>query len=184
MTLLVWKFIVGASFSFALERMVTVMDVSCPHALGLAVPLVVAISTSIAAKRGLLIRDGGAFESSRNIQAIVFDKTGTLTEGQFRILKVIRVSNDFTSDEELLDYVSALESQSEHPIARGIVSPKPSPRKVEAFRALPGVGAEATIDGLAMKIVGSGYLREQNLQYTNGDVTAQLDQGILSFTSS
>src|SRR5206468_1449991 len=120
-------------FSYALERMVTVMVISCPHALGLAVPLVVAISTALAAKNGLLIRDRSAFEAGRNINAIIFDKTGTLTEGKFGIVRIACTSSDFANDEELLEYAAAVESHSEHPIARAIVSSTSSKFTVEEF---------------------------------------------------
>jgi Cu2+-exporting ATPase len=176
-TLLVWWLIVGSSFSYALERMVTVMVICCPHALGLAVPLVVAISTAIAAKNGLLIRDRTAFEAGRNIQAIIFDKTGTLTEGLFGIVKVLRFGGAFSSDEELLNYASALESQSEHPIARAIAGAGKQHLDVSSFNALPGKGAEATVNGRAIKVVSPGYLSEAHLPYPEQDVKTLFDQG-------
>ena len=176
-TLLVWWLIIGSSFSYALERMVTVMVICCPHALGLAVPLVVAISTAIAAKNGLLIRDRTAFESARNIKAIIFDKTGTLTEGKFGIVKVVRFGSAFVSDEELLNYAAALESQSEHPIARAIVGTNNSNLKVEGFKAIPGVGADATVNGRAIKIVSPAYLQSQNIK--SNEINSLLNQ---SFT--
>ncbi len=176
-TLLVWWLIVGSSFSYALERMVTVMVICCPHALGLAVPLVVAISTAIAAKNGLLIRDRTAFESARNIKAIIFDKTGTLTEGKFGIVKVLRFDNSFASDEELLNYAAALESQSEHPIARAIAAAGKQHLDVTSFNALPGKGAEATVNGRAIKVVSPGYLSEAKLNYPDQDVKPLFDQG-------
>ena len=173
-TLLVWWLIVGSSFSYALERMVTVMVICCPHALGLALPLVVAISTAIAAKNGLLIRDRTAFEAARNIKAIIFDKTGTLTEGKFGIVKVLRFGNSFASDEELLNYAAALESQSEHPIARAIVSVNNSNMHVEGFKAIPGVGAEATVYGRAIKVVSPAYLQSQNIK--SDEINSLLNQ--------
>ena len=108
-----------ADFAYALERMVTVMVITCPHALGLAVPLVVAVSTAIAAKNGLLIRDRSAFERARNVDAILFDKTGTLTEGRFGVTDI--VASEGQREDELLMLAASLESQSEHPIAQGIV---------------------------------------------------------------
>ena len=176
-TLLVWWLVVGSSFSYALTRMVTVMVICCPHALGLAVPLVVAISTAIAAKNGLLIRDRTAFEAGRNIKAIIFDKTGTLTQGLFGIVKVLRFGQSFQSDEELLNYAAALESQSEHPIARAIAAAGKQRLDVTAFNALPGKGAEATVNGRAIKVVSPGYLSETHLQYPEHDVRPLFDQG-------
>src|SRR5690625_2130267 len=97
----------GYSFDVAIERMVTVMVITCPHALGLAAPLVVAVSTSISANKGLLIRNRANFEGARNLNAVVFDKTGTLTEGKFGITDVI--SNDGFSDEEVISWAASLE---------------------------------------------------------------------------
>ncbi len=176
-TLLVWWLIVGSSFSYALTRMVTVMVICCPHALGLAVPLVVAISTAIAAKNGLLIRDRAAFESARNVRAIIFDKTGTLTEGKFGIIKVLRFGNSFVNDEELLNYAAALESQSEHPIARAIAGAGKQHLEVSSFNALPGKGAEAMVNGRAIKVVSPGYVSDTQLRYPEQDVRALFDQG-------
>ena len=117
-TITVWL-LLGSTFDFAMARAVTVMVIACPHALGLAVPLVVAVSTALSANNGLLIRDRTAFEHARNIDAIVFDKTGTLTEGRFGVTDVIPVGG--RSEEDLLRLAAGLESQSEHPIAEGIV---------------------------------------------------------------
>src|SRR5659263_396106 len=111
--------------AFAIERAVTVMVITCPHALGLAIPLVVAVSTSRAAKRALLIRDRGAFESARLVDAVIFDKTGTLTEGRFGVSDVL--SYDGFVDEEVLALAAAVEARSEHPIARAIAASSPAP---------------------------------------------------------
>src|SRR5699024_5661809 len=118
-TFLIWIF-VGPSLSYALERTVTVMVIACPHALGLAAPLVVAKSTTLAAKSGLLIRKRSNFEEARNIDTVIFDKTGTLTLGEFGVSNVVSSGN--LSKEEIVKYTASLESQSEHPIARGIVN--------------------------------------------------------------
>jgi Cu2+-exporting ATPase len=158
-TLIVWYYVVGTPFSYALERMVTVMVISCPHSLGLAIPLVVAISTSIAARNGLLIRDRVAFEAARNINAVIFDKTGTLTEGNFGIVGVARTSGDFSSDEALLSYAAAVEVHSEHPIARAIAAKVNSKYSVEHFHAIPGAGVEGTVNGRNIRIVSPGYLK-------------------------
>lgn len=177
-TLATWL-IIGETFDFSLERAVTVMVIACPHALGLAVPLVVAVSTSIAAGNGLLIRDRSAFERAREINAIVFDKTGTLTEGRFGVTDVISVGE--RSEEELLKLAAGLESQSEHPIADGVVR-SAKERGIEfsspeEFKAIPGKGAEAIVDGTRLMIVSPGYLREKNLTISDPRVQEVAEQG-------
>lgn len=162
-TLLIWVGFTNQNFAFALERTVTVMVITCPHALGLAVPLVVAVSTAIAASHGLLIRNRAAFEAGRNINAILFDKTGTLTEGKFGITDVL-VFDAALSEEELVDYAAAVESHSEHPIAKGIVNSSKHSFKVENFKAIPGKGAEGHVNGKNVKVVSPGYLRENNMK--------------------
>lgn len=162
LTIVIWLAIVRADFDFALERMVTVMVIACPHALGLAVPLVVAVSTALAAGSGLLIRNRAAFERARNIQAIIFDKTGTLTQGKFGVTDTI-VFRDDLEEGELLKYAASVESRSEHPIAQGIASSSGETFKVEGFKAIPGKGAEATVAGKDVKVVSPGYLRENNI---------------------
>ena len=113
-TFIVWLTL-GQGTNYAIERMVTVMVISCPHALGLAIPLVVAISTAVSAQNGLLIRNRTAFENSRKITTIVFDKTGTLTKGEFGVTRIETIGA-FTKN-ELLQYAASLEQSSEHPIA-------------------------------------------------------------------
>ncbi len=159
-TLAFWLAISDKSFEFALERTVTVMVITCPHALGLAVPLVVAVSTSLAARNGLLIRDRAAFERARNTQAIIFDKTGTLTEGRFGVTDVLIFRDGFEQD-EVLQLASAVESNSEHPIAQGIVDAAPDAKRASDFQAIPGKGAGAMVGGRDVKVVSPGYLREQ-----------------------
>ncbi|NIT14267.1 MAG: cadmium-translocating P-type ATPase [Candidatus Dadabacteria bacterium] len=161
-TIFVWLVIVHMDFAFALERTVTVMVITCPHALGLAVPLVVAVSTAISASNGLLIRDRAAFERARNIQAIIFDKTGTLTEGKFGVTDTITL-DDHISDKELLKYAASVELHSEHPIAKGIVSSAGESFPVQNFKAITGKGAEGNVNGKNIKVVSPGYLREQNI---------------------
>jgi P-type Cu2+ transporter len=162
-TILVWLVIAQKDIAFALERTVTVMVIACPHALGIAVPLVVAVSTAISASNGLLIRDRTAFERARNIQAIIFDKTGTLTEGKFGVTDTIMLSDD-TNQKELLKYAASVESHSEHPIAKGIVSSADgSLPSVQNFRAITGKGAEGSVNGRNIKVVSPGYLKEQNI---------------------
>jgi Cu2+-exporting ATPase len=177
-TLTVWL-AVGQEFAFALERTVTVMVITCPHSLGLAVPLVVAVSTSLSARHGLLIRDRSAFERARGLNAIVFDKTGTLTEGRFGVTDVIPF-DDF-NEHELLKLAACLETQSEHPIAAGIVRHAqdeglvyPAPNQ---FRAIPGKGAEAMVDGRQVKVVSPGYLKDERLSVNDTRVTRVAQEG-------
>jgi Cu2+-exporting ATPase len=118
-TFLYW-YIDNGQLAFAIERMVTVIVICCPHALGLAVPLVVAKSTAISAQNGLLIKNRTAFENSRKITTLVFDKTGTLTIGKFEVSKVVPLQNDL-GEKDLIRLASALEQHSEHPIATGII---------------------------------------------------------------
>ena len=162
LTLIIWLGVVGRDFAFSLERTVTVMVITCPHALGLAVPLVVAVSTALSAKNGLLIRDRASFERGRNIQAIVFDKTGTLTKGEFGVTDTVIFGQDMDED-ELLRNAAALERQSEHPIAQGIAAAVERPPEVEDFKAIPGKGAQGKVDGKEIKVVSPGYLEENDI---------------------
>lgn len=176
-TLAVWL-IAGQPFVFALERMVTVMVIACPHALGLAIPLVVAISTAVSAQNGLLIRNRTAFEESRKITALLFDKTGTLTSGVFGVTRF--ESNDTSiSKEELLRLASALEQTSEHPIAVGIMNKvkelKIEIPKAEKFNAITGKGVEATVDGKQVKVVSPGYLKDKNLVVPEGAFSSKAE---------
>ena len=164
-TLVAWL-LIGQPFQYALARMVTVMVITCPHALGLAVPLVVAVSTAMSARHGLLIRDRSAFERARLLQAIVFDKTGTLTEGRFGVTDVVPLVGD--GEDELLTLAAALETQSEHPIAAGIVEEarrrELAVKTPKDFSAIPGKGAQGTVNGRPVKVVSPGYLKENNLE--------------------
>jgi Cu2+-exporting ATPase len=167
-TLAVWL-ILGFPFVFALERMVTVMVIACPHALGLAIPLVVAISTAVSAQNGLLIRNRTAFEESRKISALLFDKTGTLTKGDFGVTRIESVNELYTRD-EILRLSSALELSSEHPIAVGIIK-KVKEKDIEIpktknFNAITGKGVEAIVEGKKVKVVSPGYLRDEKIQIT------------------
>ena len=149
---------------FAIERMVTVMVIACPHALGLAIPLVVAVSTSISAKNGVLIRDRRAFETARKVTAVVFDKTGTLTQGRFSVVAVASK----IPEKELLEIAASIESFSEHIIARAIVEYAErhgiNPRKAVNFKAIPGKGAYAEIDGNKIYIGGPNLLVDLGLR--------------------
>ncbi len=164
-TFLYWWFD-GQSLAFSIERMVTVIVICCPHALGLAVPLVVAKSTALSAKNGLLIKNRTQFENSRKITTLVFDKTGTLTVGKFEVSK-IKSFVEGLDESELIKLASGLEQNSEHPIATGIIAKvkelKVSIPKTENFKALTGMGVEAKVDGKEIKIVSPGYLKENKL---------------------
>ena len=169
----------GTSLPFAVERTVTVMVIACPHALGLAVPLVVAMSTALSAANGLLIRDRSAFERARALDAIVFDKTGTLTEGRFGVTDVISLGA--RSEQELLRLAASLESQSEHPIATGVVR-SAGERGVAVtppkdFRAIPGRGAEALVEGVKVKVVSPGYLKASGLSAYHPRMREVAEQG-------
>jgi len=166
LTLIAWLS-AGKAFEYALERTVTVMVIACPHALGLAIPLVVAISTAVSARNGLLIRNRTAFEQTRKLTTVLFDKTGTLTRGEFGLTRYASLLEGL-SDEELLQRAAAVEQHSEHPIAAGIV------RKAEAaelalsepagFRNLTGRGVQASLDGRDIQIGGPGLLEELGLE--------------------
>ncbi|WP_295882252.1 copper-translocating P-type ATPase [uncultured Thiohalocapsa sp.] len=170
---------VGRAFDFALERMVTVMVITCPHALGLAVPLVVAVSTSLAAGRGLLIRDRAGFERARKLDAVVFDKTGTLTAGRFGVTGVASFGS--LQEDELLRLAAGLESHSEHPIAQGIVAAAKD-KGIEIPDAadlenLAGRGAKARVEGRTIHVVSPGYLREQEIPLDGNAVAAFRENG-------
>lgn len=162
-TVLFWTLFTDQGFGFAMARAVTVMVIACPHALGLAVPLVVARSTAIAATNGLLIRDRTAFEEARNINAIIFDKTGTLTKGEFGITDTLVFDTTFT-ESNIVAYAASIEAHSEHPIAQGIVRDAPEAWGVDKFKAIPGKGAEGLVKDRDVKVVSPGYLRDQGLE--------------------
>jgi len=178
LTLGVWL-LAGKPFAFALERMVTVMVIACPHALGLAVPLVVAVSTALAAKHGLLIRDRSAFERARELRAVIFDKTGTLTEGKFGVTDIVSLGS--VSEADLLRLAASLESRSEHPIAQGVVRAATERGLAitapEGFKAIPGRGAEARVAGRDVKVVSPGYLQESALPAGSARVTEIAAEG-------
>jgi len=169
----------GLGFDYAIERMATVMVIACPHALGLAVPLVVAVSTRLTAQSGLLIRDRAAFERARNLGAVLFDKTGTLTEGRFDVIGVVTLA--YMAEGELLAWAAGLESQSEHPIAQGVVRGARSRgaklKPVGQFKNLAGQGAEATIEGRTVRVVSPGYVREHGLAVRNERVQKLSEEG-------
>jgi Cu2+-exporting ATPase len=164
--------------SFAIERAVTVIIISCPHALGLATPLVTAVSTSIGAKKGLLIRNRGAFESARKLNSVVFDKTGTLTEGEFGITDLIAIDR---SEEDLLAIAYSVESNSEHPIAKGIVKEGKKKnlkrREVNDYRNLTGKGLQAVVDGKEVMIVSPVYIKSENIRFDEAHYEELAQQG-------
>jgi len=165
LTFVIWLML-GAEIGFAIERAVTVIVISCPHALGLATPLVTAVSTSIGAKKGLLVRNRAAFEEARKLTTVVFDKTGTLTEGAFGVTDIVEYDID---KQELLKLAYAVEMNSEHPIAKGIVDEGKriglNMLDVKDFQALPGKGLRASVEGREIMIVSPGYLRTADIQY-------------------
>lgn len=177
-TFIFW-ILLGFSISFAMERMVTVLIIACPHALGLAVPLVVSVSTSIAARKGLLIRNRTAFEGARNIQAIVFDKTGTLTKGEFG---VAHIHADGTySKNEVIMYAASVEAQSQHPLAKGITTDAKvkgiTLTKVTDFESLTGKGLRGTVEGKEVMVVSPGYVKQLNLTYDQDSFNKWSEEG-------
>ncbi|MBU4439703.1 MAG: copper-translocating P-type ATPase [Firmicutes bacterium] len=165
LTFLAWMLILQ-DLNFAVTRAVTVIVISCPHALGLAIPLVTAVSTNIGAQKGLLIRNRAAFENARKLNAVVFDKTGTLTEGAFGITDIEAIE---LSREELLLLAYSVESNSEHPIAQGIVNEGKKlnlkMKEVKDYQNLPGKGLKANVDGRDIMVVSPGYLRSEKIAF-------------------
>jgi len=168
---------VGKELSFALERMVTVMVTSCPHALGVAIPLVVAISTSLSAIHGLLIRNRTAFENARRLTTIIFDKTGTLTKGSHEVQQIIPLNEQYTSD-ELLQYAAAVQQNSEHHIARGVM------RRLKdgnlplwpstGFQYMQGIGVSGTVNGKRVVAAGPNYFKQERKEIPA--IPAEIDQ--------
>ncbi len=167
-TTFIYWYAEGKTLAFAIERMVTVIVICCPHALGLAVPLVVAKSTALSAKNGLLIKNRTAFENSRKITTLVFDKTGTLTIGKFEVSKVVSLQDSFPEN-ELIRITSALEQNSEHPIATGIMQKAKDLKLIvpptENFNAITGKGVEAIVEGKKIKVVSPGFLKENKIPF-------------------
>jgi Cu2+-exporting ATPase len=166
LTVVVWLAVRSGEPSFAVERMVTVLVIACPHALGLAVPLVIAISTTMGARGGLLVRDRRGLEEARNLTTVVFDKTGTLTLGEHRVVDVAAVKG--MSAEEALRLASALERDSEHPIARAIVktADEHGQRVPDStgFEYLPGRGVKAVVEGRMLVAGGPNLLSHLALE--------------------
>lgn len=161
-----WYITMG-DLAFALERMVTVMVTACPHALGVAIPLVVAISTTLSATNGLLIRNRTAFETTRRLSTIIFDKTGTLTKGSHTVQKIIPLTEHY-SENDLLQYAAAVQQNSEHHIAKGIMQTL-SERKLELwksdnFRYMQGIGVTGIVNGKSVVAAGPNYFVQNNKQ--------------------
>jgi Cu2+-exporting ATPase len=161
----------------ALTRSVTVLVITCPHALGLAIPLVVALSTSITAKNGILIRDRRAFETIRNIDSIVFDKTGTLTEGKFGVSDIV----SFIPENELLQLAASVELNSEHIIATAIVKHAQEKgieiTETEEFEAIPGKGAKGTVNGKTVYVGSPNLMNELKIDIGDKKINDLQEQG-------
>ncbi|WP_298788893.1 copper-translocating P-type ATPase [uncultured Marinococcus sp.] len=172
-TFIIW-IALGNSIDMAVQRAVTVMVITCPHALGLAAPLVVSVSTAISAKKGLLIRNRPPFESARNIEAVIFDKTGTLTEGNFGVTDI--EADGAYDKQDVLRYAAGVEQQSEHPLARGIMrkmeEQQERPPTVQHFETMTGKGLSGTVEGKQVQVVSPGYMKQERMDYD----TAIFDQ--------
>ena len=164
-TLVAWL-LSGATVAVAIERFVTVLVIACPHALGLAVPLVLAISTTLGARNGLLVRDRRGLEEARRVTTVVFDKTGTLTLGQYRV--VAMATDGGVSEEDALSLAAAVEHDAEHPVARAIVQSAKergiTPSAATAFEAIPGRGVRATVQGRQLTAGGPNLLAQLGVQ--------------------
>ena len=164
-TLVVWQFL-GASIDFSIVRVVTVLVIACPHALGLAVPLVVAISTTLGARNGLLVRDRRGLEEARSLDTVIFDKTGTLTLGEFRVVEMSVAEGE--SEENMLRIAAGVESESEHPIARGILKTAMERNldvpPADGFQAVTGKGVAASVGGVEYHMGGPALLKAENAQ--------------------
>ncbi|MGH7696711.1 MAG: copper-translocating P-type ATPase [Gemmatimonadaceae bacterium] len=166
-TLIGWL-LIGDSVAYAIERLVTVLVIACPHALGLAIPLVIAISTTLGARGGLLVRNRRGLEEARTINAVVFDKTGTLTRGEFGVVGI--TPNEGLQPDDVLRLAAAVEADSEHPIAQGVVrtaherfGTQGLPR-AQSFEALAGQGVRARVDGRTLYVGGPALLRGLQLE--------------------
>lgn len=165
LTFVVWQ-LLGAPMDFTITRVVTVLVIACPHALGLAVPLVVAISTTLGVQGGLLVRDRRGLEEARLLDMVIFDKTGTLTLGEFRVVEMGVAAG--VSEDEALRIAAAIESESEHPIAKGIVKTAVE-RGVEFpsaddFRSITGKGVAATVSGADYQMGGPALLKDEGVE--------------------
>lgn len=171
--------LLGYTVDVAVERMVTVMVITCPHALGLAAPLVVAVSTSISAKKGLLIRNRAGFEDARHLNAVVFDKTGTLTKGEFGVTDIM--PSRYYTEEDVLQLAAAIEQNSEHPIATGIVNSAMGQgleqKRVTDFESITGKGIQGRVGDLKINVVSPRYVNENNLNFDEQQFNELSEEG-------
>jgi P-type Cu2+ transporter len=179
----VYWYTINGDLTFALERMVTVMVTACPHALGVAIPLVVAISTTVSAKNGLLIRNRTAFENARKLTTIIFDKTGTLTKGSHAVQRVISLSANYM-EKDIIEYAAAVQQHSEHHIAHGIIRKLNEDNfqllPLENFNYIQGIGVEGTVKGKKVMAVGPNYFTQNKLKAPV--LPAIIDQDIETIT--
>jgi Cu2+-exporting ATPase len=167
-TLVVWLLLRPDDPAFVLERVVTVLVIACPHALGLAIPLVAQLTTAIGARRGILVRSRTALEQARDVDVVLFDKTGTLTTGKQELVRVVAAGTENGDDDLVLGLAASVESRSEHPIARAIVAEakarKTSGGRASAFSALAGKGASATVAGRQLTMASGRLLTERGIR--------------------
>ncbi len=167
-TFIFW-FGIGAGIPFALALTITVIVIACPHALGLAIPTVTTISTTMAAHNGMLVKNADALEIAKLIDMVIFDKTGTLTKGEFGVTDVVKLGN--WSEKQILEYTAALEVNSEHVIAKGIVKKAQEEglksKKAERFSAIPGKGAKAFVDRDEIFVGNANLMRDLKINFDN-----------------
>ena len=170
LTFVAWMILRPGDPAFAIERVVTVLVIACPHALGLAIPLVIAISTTLGAQSGLLVRDRRGLEEARNLNAVVFDKTGTLTLGEHRVVDI--ATTDGTSADDALRLAAAMERDSEHPVARAIVkSAEERGLRIPGlsdFEYMPGRGVRGTVEGRRLSAGGPNLLAASGMEAGSG----------------
>ncbi len=163
----IW-YVLTKDMNIALERMVTVLIIACPHALGLAIPLVTAKSTSLGAKNGLLIKNRQALETAKKVDVIMMDKTGTLTEGNFAVNAYQSFNSNYTK-EQVLELMAALEQNSSHPLSVGVLKKMTELNltvpKANDITNLPGIGMEGFVDGKDIKIVSVSYMNQQGISF-------------------
>ncbi len=167
----------SGDIAFALERMVTVMVTACPHALGVAIPLVVAISTTLSATNGLLIRNRTAFETTRKLSTVIFDKTGTLTEGSHRVENIFPMTDKYSAN-EIIQYAAAIQQNSEHHIAKGVMQTLKEKNltlwKSENFNYMQGIGVRGGVNGKEVVAAGPNYFKENN--HTIPEIPKEINQ--------
>ncbi|MBI2475876.1 MAG: heavy metal translocating P-type ATPase [Candidatus Taylorbacteria bacterium] len=168
MTFIVWL-LARSGIAVATERLVSVLVITCPHALGLAVPLVAAISTTMAARHGLLIRQRVALEGARKVDTVLFDKTGTLTKGEFGVSAIVATSG--VTENQALKTAASVNSHSEHPLARAMVKEAENRRiklaVIKNFRSLPGKGAKARIENSEVSVGNENILKENHISFSD-----------------